>query len=242
MAKNKIKLKLEIIALLLMIIATLLGVIFIKDSEIYEVEEDCIYYMDGFEYEVPSGSTMKVNSKSDEVTIIVGKEETEPNGLPLYYREDKKIILVNDLAYYRPSNGYVDIYKLSYFTSLSLDSDNVVTISRDIDSHLETSGFLFDGKNTYVLLQKCTLFFNDHRVTLEPFSYVIVSKGNSVEYMNYEDKQIVFEYCDGDVTIEDNRGLYTLMPDIDILEFGSKQVMLNGNMYAKDLYFEVVDK
>ena len=56
------------------------------------------------------------------VVIDRGDENTlQATGIPVYFKDQKKVVLMEDLAYLKPSNGTVFSYRFSYFTELIMD-------------------------------------------------------------------------------------------------------------------------
>ena len=241
MAKNKTKWKVEIIILELIAVFALLGVVFLNKVESYNFKSDATYFVDGMDYAIPKGSVAKVDKKTGIITITRKNDyPLETQGLPAYFDMLPKMVLLEDLAYYKPSYGYASEYKLSRFTELEIDENGFVSISLNNQKNTETTGFLHDGENTYVFLEPMTLEFGTHHKSLPAFSYVRVAKGSFVEYYDYDTKEITFESFDGEVKAKDSHNVYTILLECDIVDCGSNQVMLFNYYDDYDLYFSEV--
>lgn len=242
MAKSKTKWKVEIIAIELVIIAALLGVLFVKKVESYNFVSDATYFADSVSFEVPAGSTAKVNAKTKNICIDRKNDyELPATSIPIYYNDQKKVVLMQDMALLKPQFGNVESYRLPYFTELSMDSNYGVTISRDSNSRYQMGGVLFDGENTYFFLEDEYLQILENRIKLPAYSYAYVIKNNYIEYFNYETKESKIEYIDQiPVYVRDEDDTYRINLSTDIISFNSDDVMLSSYISIYKSYFEEV--
>ena len=241
MAKSKTKFKIEIIVIELVLIAALLGVLFIRKVESYHFDSDATYFSNAVDYAVPEGSVARVDSKTKEITIDRNDDFALPAlGIPVYYNGEKKVVLMKDTIYIQPSNGNVISRRLSYFTEISMAEYDVITIKRDTNENREMGGILFDGQNSYVFLQDQYLEISNRRISLPSFSYAYVIKDNYIEYFNYETGEIVIEGIEGTpVYVRDLNDTYRFNLSTDIISFNSGDVMLNSYVNSYKSYFEV---
>ena len=237
--KKSIKWKIEIIVFELVVICALLGVLFVKKVETYDFYDNAIYYQNEIDYIIPSGSKAKTSRNSDEITIERKDDESLiAQGLPVYFENEQKIALMKDMIYVQPMTGAAIFGRLTYFTEAKIE-DNDVLISKNTNSAYETTGFLFDGLNTYLFLEDVEVKGEGFDFVLPRFSYVIATKKNCLEYLNYNTKENAIIYTEENVTVKDLKGTYSLIVDSDILNAGSAQYMLQSNLTSYDLYFEV---
>lgn len=240
MAKSKTKWKIEVIIIELILIVGLLGLIFLKKVESYGFQSEATYFADGVDYIIPVGSTAKTDAKTKEVKIErPGDYPLEATGIPVYYNDSNKVVLMKDTAILKPTNGNVFAYRLSCFTELTLEANNRIVIQRDANEGIETGGILFDGENSYFFLEEELLEIGDKRISLPAFSYVYVIKNNYVEYFNYDTKETGIEGIDQiPVYARNINDSYRINLSTDVVCFNSNDVMLNGYVKSYKPYFE----
>lgn len=240
MAKNKTKWKIEIIVLELVVICALLGVLFLKKVETYKFNQDATYFIRDNEVLIPEGSKCTSERGSSNFTINKpDKDMIETVSLPAYFNNSKKIVILKNLAYFKPNRINDSSYKLSFFTEISFDSEDKMFISRNDNTVNDSGGFLYDGLNTYVVLEDVRLKYDFKNIMLSPLSYIIVEKDNSVAYFDYDSKTYKYEMFDGDVYLEDINQVYKVSLNNDILSCG-ETVMLRSNLDSYESYFKEV--
>lgn len=237
--KKSIRWKVEIIVFELVVICALLGVLFVKKVETYDFLDNAIFYQNEIDYIIPKGSRAKTDRKTNEVTIVrEDDEELIAQGLPVYFENEQKIALMKDMVYIKPMTGTAIFGKLTFFSEAKIE-DNDVLISKNMNSAYETKGFLFDGVDTYLFFEDVEVIGEQFNFVIPRFSYVIATKNNCIEYLNYNTKENVIINTEESVTVKDLKGIYSLIIDCDILNAGPAQYMLQSNLSNYDLYFEV---
>lgn len=240
MAKSKTKWKIEVIVIELVLIVALLGVIFLKKVDSYHFDYDATYFCDSVDFLIPEGSIAKVDNKTKTISIERKNDENlVATGIPVYFNNSNKVVIMQDLGLLKISNGNVDSYKLSYFTELEIDSNYGITISRDNNTKYEMGGILFDGENTYFFLEDVLIEVNDKRFKLPAYSYINVVKDNYFEYYNYNTKESSIEQIDDSVYARHINDSFCINLSTDIVSFKSNDVMLNGYIKSYKPYFEV---
>lgn len=240
MAKNKTKWKIEIIVLELVVICALLGVLFLKKVETYKFTSDATYFVSDIEINIPEGSKCRSERGENEFNIVTPeKNNIEVISLPAYYDNQNKVVILKKLAYFKPNRMKNEGYKLNFFSEISFDSNNRMTISRDDNSVSDSGGFLFDGINTYIILEDARLRYDFKNILLSPLSYIIVEKDNSVTYFDYDSKTFQYEMFDGDVFLEDMNQVYKVSLTNDILSC-NETIMLRSNIDSYESYFKEV--
>lgn len=240
MAKTKIKTKLEIIVLLLIVIAGLLAILLLNDAEKYKFVDSATYFVDGVDYEIPSGQFAKYDKEKSTVYIDFGKEERLYSvGLPAYYNNTKSIVLLNDMTIVTPYDNHFETNRLTYFTLLENDSDvSGSKVSRNNNFKFVNKGFLFDGNNTYVFLEPVSLKINGNVLKLGTFSYVISCKDNYFEV--YDKDTDFFEiYYSNDLfesEISGTNSNFFLYPEVDYVSIkGGTGMLLSSNVEGSEL-------
>ena len=239
MAKLNIKLKIEIIIALLVIICALLGFAVSEKVETYVFEQDAKYYINGIDYSVSAGDKARIDEETNKV-IIVRNDGTEltSNGLPIYINDEDSILLINDMAYFRNSSIGLSGFKLTYFTKVYSNKNlNSVKLLWQDKAGFEEGGFLFDGDNTYVLLEKAYLQYNDKQIELSPLSHVIATRDGYIEYFDYDKQYHEYEDLNTNVEIRDYSDKYRIVADYDFVYVGSDVFMLQKNVSNYGPYF-----
>lgn len=244
MAKSKTKFKIEIIVIELVLIAALLGVLFVRKVESYHFDSDATYFADGVNILIPSGSVAKVDNKTKEIRITRDNDYDLPaSGIPCYFNDSKKVVLTKDSAILRPSNGNVISNRLSYFTEIETDSDGLVKVRRDTNEGSEMGGIIFDGENSYFFLEDEYLEIKNRRISLPAYSYAFVQKDNYVEYFNYQTGEVKMEGIDGiSVYLRDLNDSYRINLSTDVVSFNSGDVMLSSYIDSYKPYFEAIEE
>lgn len=244
MAKSKTKFKIEIIVIELVLIAALLGVLFVKKVESYHFESDATYFADGVDYSIKEGSVAKVDAKTKTILIERDNDYSLPaQGIPVYFNDVKKVVLMKDSAFLRPVNGNVYVNRLSYFTEISMGANNLITIKRDTNEKNEMGGIIFDGNDSYFFLEEMFLEIGNRRMSIPAYSYVLAIRDNYVEYFNYDTKEITIEGIEGtSIYVRDINDSYRINLTTDIISFNSGDVMLNNYVNGYKPYFEAIEE
>lgn len=237
MAKLSIKWKIEIIITLLIIICALLGLLVNDKVETYEFKESATYFLNGINYSISEGDKVKIE---EEQNIISRQDGTElvANGLPVYINNADAILLINDMAYFKPDGEYLDSYKLTCFSRVEhLNGSGAMEIEWETKKDIIKSGFLFDGKDTYVLIDNCYLEYNGRTIELSPLSYVIVYRSSYIEYYEAGTGKYELEMLETNVKITSKERAYKIVADLDFVETGNKTYMLQSNVSNYSSYF-----
>lgn len=239
MAKLNIKLKVEIIIALLVIICALLGFLTNQKVDTYGFNENAIYYINDVEYRIEKGDKAYFDTKSNQM-IISRSDGTKlaSSGLPVYIDNSDALLLINDMTYYKPINGELKDYKLTYFTKIeSLDGDEM-KIEWETKKDFENIGFIYDGYDTYVVLDEVYLNYNGRTIELSPLSYIIVSRGDYVEYRDKKHNTYEIEYYNGDdITISEKQGRYSIVASFDFVNIDENMYILQSGVSKYNPYF-----
>lgn len=232
------KRKIEIIVGLLILIAASLAFLFTENVTTVKLSEEGLYNFYGFEMEVSEGLKLTIN---DNGVLCSGEGDnlTIYGTLPIYLNDENKIMLTSKLAYYKPD--FETMYKkssLSPMVTLSYDEESKeVTFASDTDSKKDNYGFLFDGHNTYILLEEMILTYDDKSVNLPVFSYIAAEKNNWVGYFNSETQEYEYIETFDDVYMKDIKESYRVNLSGDVLLFQSKQHLMPSNLEILKDYF-----
>lgn len=128
-------------------------------------------------YQVFAGSKIEYSSTTkliytDNGIAIKGDEDSVLSSGPLYQKDDANSIIVPaDMVYCNPSTR--KYYRIDALSTLVYKDDHI-----EIDGKKIMNGFLFDGENTYIFLEKVKVDLNGKEVEMAPFSTISVSTNN----------------------------------------------------------------
>ena len=193
-----------------------------------------VWYTDGLTSFKPKAGTfqyvagLKVDYRDDAVyrnkegVVDVADSETsgQSMGVPILYQGEKKITLSSNMLLMVPKNGSVNC-----FTTIT-EQDGLSTLTSDGKKAQVFGGFLYDGKDTYIFLEKTTLRFGSKTVELAPLSYACVNYQQHVEYHNSaDDKYEMVVHADSNVTASAESG-YVINLGKDTIEMGQGEAIL----------------
>lgn len=146
---------------------------------------------DGFQISAGRKDVLKKGTKltvEEAGTTFRGAAEQQfLNTSPIYYENAGEIILPYDMVYV---NARETIFlKAERFQTLSMQGSDVLYERQRLKDH----GFLFDGKNTYVFLEKTVLKINGKTQTIGPLSCIMLYTSNTYTLYDTDSKSIQAE-------------------------------------------------
>lgn len=234
--KDSIK-KIGIIVVALVILGVAAGIYFMLTIENFKTKEDAFYHVNGVSYEVSKDT--KISNETEENKVIIHKEEDfdleTSFGVPLYYKERDAICLMRQMAFYKPDQGsQFMIGKLQHFTEVEL-SGNAFVIKRHDAVGSESSGFLYDGNDTYIFLEPATVTYKGKKVKLSPLSYAVVYYDQWMQLYDYETGEYILEMDMGESAKAACKGEkpFEILLGYDTVTYGENEFLLNS---AVDYY------
>lgn len=176
----------------------------------------------------------KIFRTDDRLVLRNGENEVVLTSAPLYYKNRARLFLPEVMAAYLPSQNLFG--KLNYFTEIYRDKDGVFTEKAYRKIPLG-NGFLYDGADLYLFIEKAVVKWKDRSVLLEPFSYAIVIYNKSLEiYSSDGGTSIVENTGNCMVTAEMGSG-YSVNLSTDILcrAGGKEQLLFSQPSKLKEL-------
>ncbi len=213
--KTKKDLLIVLGGVILIAIVVIAVVLVVKKSSQKKVEAEGRQYFGNTAHVVDKGTVL---SKTEDGSTIVEKSGTRSviTELPIYYDEDRKFTITEDMIYYTPRA--IDYQRVDHFTDLYLDdNDNVHAIVGGRDISLPR-GFLYNGKNMYIFLEEVTLNANGHDQVLPPLSYVETGKTNTSNVFDFETKEFSRIETPEDIKVSVPENDYTVYLRSDTLE------------------------
>ncbi|MBP3603124.1 MAG: hypothetical protein J6J79_03120 [Lachnospiraceae bacterium] len=197
-----------------------------------------VWYTDGLTSFKPNAGTyqyvagLKIDYKDNAVyrskdgKVEVSDKETsgETAGAPILYEGERKITLSNNMLLMVPKQGTA-LKKVNCFTTIT-ERDGLSTLTLDKKKAQVFGGFLYDGEDTYIFLEKTTLAIGAKTVELDPLSYATVNYQQHVEYHNSADnKHELIALANTDVTAKAESG-YVIDLGKDTIEMGQGEAIL----------------
>lgn len=131
-------------------------------------------------------------------------EQNESDPTPIYAVEEKAFYLPADMSWMDPETGLE--WRLPAFGLIERDGDGRIWYS-DEDTRVQMrSGFLSDGRGTFVFLDDATLIFNDLAYGVGPFSFYSTAKGIYRIYRYEEDTLISADQRTGNTEMWTEQG------------------------------------
>lgn len=197
-----------------------------------------VWYTDGLTSFKPKAGTfqyvagLKVDYENDAVyrnkegVVEVSDKEGagQTMGVPILYQGEKKITLSSNMLLMVPKNGSA-LKRVNCFTTIT-EQDGLSTLTKDNKTAQVFGGFLYDGKDTYIFLEKTTLKFGTKTVEMDPLSYASVNYQQHVEYHNSADgKYEMIALANADVLAIADSG-YVINLGKDTIEMGQGEAIL----------------
>ncbi len=163
-------------------------------------------------------------NKEGKVEVSDRESSGQTTGAPILYEGEKKITLSNNMLLMVPKNGS-GLKRVNCFTTIT-EQDGLSTLVKDDKKAQVYGGFLYDGKDTYIFLEKTTLKIGPKTVELDPLSYASVNYQQHVEYHNSADnKYEMIALANADVLAAAESG-YTIDLGKDTIEMGQGEAIL----------------
>lgn len=174
-------------------LAAILSVVAYKAFTVYRFKEPAVYSVMGMDFEVPVGSTAKIDSEGQ--TVLTQKDGMEmiADEAGIYFTESNKMLTVLPMAYYTANQrSRLTATQVLPLTEVSTEYGRV-TFEKDGKSLTEEGEFMHDGNNIYINLRAADLYIGDEKITtLSPLSYVMASYRNWVAYRDQGDGEYVY--------------------------------------------------
>lgn len=141
--------------------------------------------------EIDYDKTAQMHLTDDDVVINDKNGSTESTGTPLIYPDSDKLTMMENMLWINPREG-TEVSRVNTFTTIE-ESAGRVTYSRNKKMAQTAGGFLYDGRDRYVFLEAVDLTVGEDEIKLPPLSYIVVRRGDCIEYYNAgtgEDKSI----------------------------------------------------
>lgn len=213
----------------------LVAVVCLAGSYFHSVEKktvkDPLYvYVGGIRTDYPDGC--KFRHKDNTMYVVNGKDSQVLPDVMFYYADKDAVFLQESMIWNQKSPA--DQKRLDYFGEVSLEN-GVVQLESGSARIQNPGGFLYNGKNEYLLLEDAVLEWGDGKRDLSPLSSVTAEYGETLEIYDYksgtaesirlEEGSVMLTFSDGtqvDVTTDKmyqtNGSWYLLLTDPGVLK------------------------
>lgn len=188
----------------------------------YEPEEATYQYIAGVKVDFSENATYR-NDKGSISVWDEGEQNTLDN-IPILYENERKMTLPVNMLIMVPSQG-TTVKRVNYFTTVK-ESNGIVTLEKDKKSTDVFGGFLYDGDDTYVFLEKMTFTIGSREIEMEPLSYANVAYKQYVDFYNSADGSHEWISIDDmEIKAESESG-YTINLGKDVIDMGSGEILI----------------
>lgn len=192
------------------------------------------YYLNN-SYSISNGSTLKINNNNESIIEFDGVESKVSN-LPIYLNSSNTIVIQSAMIYVNPRD--VAFRRVPAFTEISVDNGNIIAKYDDVEKTLEP-GFLFDGKNLYIYLEKMYVTFNNYTIPVSALSYTEAIYQDIVMNFNYEDKSCFYESPKGEAIAKEINDDYTIsLIGDDVVNYKDQHYLIFTNPSDLESIFE----
>ena len=205
------------------VIAVVVIAILLKNRTTYRIEEPAYQYYGGGSFVVAQGAELYKDEKGD-THLRSDDMDSAASGLPIYYEEQRRIVLPVDMVYYAPREDICA--RIDSFTEVYCEqSGNIHLLAKEKDQNIQR-GFLYDGYNLYIFLEPMILTVNGYSIELSALSYAEVTFGANVMAYDYEKGEFITEPVKGEVTAQAVNGDYSVYLMTDSMTRNEKKTLL----------------
>lgn len=214
------------IALLLIIIVSLimLFINFNKDKYIIN-KHDMYYYIMDVKFELQG--KIKLDRNKEITQLTVDDDSFDLSSAPLYYKDDARTLFPKNMNVIFPTTGKQK--KANYYTTVYNEVGDLFLKDRSYHK-LISNAIMYDGKDLYYLIDKCTVSFDDKKIELNPMSYVIVDVLNDAIYIYNYDKDEILHFTNSKSNVIISTENYSINATLDILYYNGGSRLLIRNV------------
>ena len=224
--KKNYKLVIPIALLLIVFIAFFVFAIISFNNDITYDEEKKVYqyfYDKKYEY----SALISKNRKNVIVDFKPQGINVNLDSTPIYYEDSDKVILPRDMSVVMPTLNCAEYLAQGY--SYVTHKGNIYKLTtKDYDKQLNHY-FFYDGADLYFFIESVTLTFDNQKVELSPFSYIVAKYRKYISY--YDKKTDTFKTIkteDDEAKIENN--YYTVYVNNDVISYQGSRVILTSEI------------
>lgn len=216
----------SIIIVIIIAISISISLLAKKEIEEYVIKNEELYMYFGNQ-KIEYDSKITLNRKNNITKLIVDDEEQDFDSEPLYYRNEAKAIIPQNMLVVFPLKGILH-KRINYFSTIHYMNNKVELTFTDMKKDI-TGSFLYDGDDLYLFTEKVTIKFNDNSYEITPLSFVLCNYKGDLYIYNYEkDEMLSFENVNALVYAKNEN--YEINLSVDSVQFNDKNVLLAKNI------------
>lgn len=167
-------------------------------------------------------------TKKGEITQLQCKDiNIQLDTTPIYYQKEKnKVLFPENMAKVVPiDNGRMT--KVTRFSNIYQDEETIYVQTQSKSNPIENA-FLYDGTDLYFFIQDTTIYVEGEEYHLSPFSYLIATYHDSVEFYDYAKDEYKIIPTTENVIAKTND--YEINTTVDTIKYGEKEQLLLKKM------------
>lgn len=191
---------------ILLMAAMFLVIQFVTGETQMKLEEPVYQYFTDQKVQYDAGTKL-VPENGNKILFEESGQQNSGDVTPIYYENSQSILLPIDMSWMDPLTNRE--WRIPAFSRLEMDEDRVVWYrGEDEDIRME-SGFLSNGKGTYVFLDDVTILFNGISYEAAPLSFYSAAGGMYRIYQYQSQELTTEEKLTQYVTIWSTKGYQT---------------------------------
>lgn len=218
-----------LLTLILVLICSFVLFSHVKEYRKYKTVESKFYY---FYSNAKVDFSAQVTLNSKDKVLSVEKEGLDLTTYPIYYLEEKNLILPKNMEIVYPYK-FKALYKLGPHSKLFYKG-KYLYINSEFGVGRLYDCFLYDGDNLYVFVEPTVVYVGDAQYNLSELSYVIVENNSVQIYNKLEDNFIFLENLSLDISVLAYTNEYMVNLSNDTYEYKSSYYSLIRNVDGLD--------
>ncbi|MDR1329998.1 MAG: hypothetical protein LBK23_10395 [Oscillospiraceae bacterium] len=158
----------------IVLLAAALLFLFLRSLRTYKLDSPSFHYDVGVRFPHDKGTV--IERTDAEITLTDERAEFPLGPIPVFFEGGRSFVLPDNMTMFLPQEGLYG--KAGYFATVTENpGGGGYTLRSGADRSSIPAGFLFDGRNQYIFLERAEIVWGDgedERITLEPLSYMAV--------------------------------------------------------------------
>ena len=229
--KTLMSIGIALLIIILGIIVTINILMAKKELDTFKIKDEDIYiYFSEEKFEF--NGNVYLDHDNNITNIKVNNKKTKLYSEPIYYKNEKKIIIPVNYSIVSTLDGVQK--KVSYYTVLKNIDDDYYLTGRKLDYKI-SNNFLYDGSDFYIFINNANVKFDNQSIEISPLSYVnYIYDSKELYIYNYElDEVYHYENVNGEVFVINEDFKVNLSADTIVINGKDKLLMKNFNYLKK---------
>ena len=188
----------------------------------FQPDEGTFQFIAGTKVDHSTQATYRDKDGIIEITDVSGKSAIQET--PILYQDGAKITLTKNMLIMVPMEG-TQVKRVNCFTTIK-EKSGLCTLTLGHKNAQSRGGFLYDGENTYIMLEETKLKVGTHEIELAPLSYVIVAYNQYAEYHNSADNDYEWYALENSNVTGVTKSGYKIDFGKDSIDIGSGEALL----------------